>query len=483
MVSVGVPLSAVQHKMKQEGLSESLLTAFTTMHRDDESKEKNVISNNCQDQSSLEDNPKLRKYIKMMNVGVPVAAVILKMKSDGVEETFVHDFRKRFDADSPTRKQHLGNLSSRRSSVKMQKIHWNAIDEEKLHKSMWAGHMENEIDDEELGSLMELFCTQTRSPKNSQRFLSKRKPIACTFVDAKRGNNIAIALAQFRDFKSFDELCQSVSSFSTEKLDSEKLQNMTLLLPSHEELSKIQKYDGDICGLGRAEQWFMAVSNVPRFDQKLNSFLFYLQFGDMTRDAVKVLGVLESACKEVINNKRLASFLRKVLAIGNLMNEAAGKPKVDGITLASLLKAVKKKGVDKKTTILDHVVHTMLKQNGLDSGVLCFWDKNKSIVRDASRLNLRDIKSSLDDIRLRLNSAERTVSCEREDFDTLPGYKNENSRQFIVKCGEFLISAKASLKHAMEAMERTKVSCTSLCDYFAEDPMICEVSFKNFLFC
>lgn len=32
-------------------------------------------------------------------------------------------------------------------------------------------------------------------------------------------------------------------------------------------------------------------------------------------------------------------------------------------------------------------------------------------------------------------------------------------------------------------MERTKVSCTSLCDYFAEDPMICEVSFKNFLFC
>jgi len=482
MVSVGVPLSAVQHKMKQEGLSESLLTPFTAMHREDECKERNTTSNNCQDQSSLEDNPKLSKYIRMMNVGVPVAAVILKMKSDGIKETFVDDFRKRFDADSPisactSRKQQLGHLSSRRTSVKMQKIHWNAIDEEKLHKSMWAGHMENEIDDEELGSLVKLFCTQARSPQNSQRFLPKREPIARTFVDAKRGNNIAIALAQFRGFKSFDELCQSVSSFSTEKLDSEKLQNMTLLLPSHEELSKIQEYDGDICGLGRAEQWFMAVSNVPRFDQKLNSFLFYLQFGDLTRDAVKVLGVLESACKEVINNQCLASFLRKILAIGNLMNEAAGKPKVDGITLASLLKAVKKKGVDKKTTILDHVVHTMLKQNGLDSDVLCFWNKNKSFVRDASRLNLRDIKSSLDDIRLRLNSAERTVSYEREDFDALPGYKNENSRQFLAKCGEFLISAKASLRHAMEAMERTKVSCTSLCDYFAEDTMICEVSF------
>ena len=51
---------------------------------------------------------------------------------------------------------------------------------------------------------------------------------------------------------------------------------------------------------------------------------------------------MAKACDEVVENKKLGGILRRLLAIGNIMNEsAAGKSKTAGIAPDSLIKTGK----------------------------------------------------------------------------------------------------------------------------------------------
>ena len=100
---------------------------------------------------------------------------------------------------------------------------------------------------------------------------------------------------------------------------------MQLLLPTPEELSNLKLYNGQNEILGRAELFFLSVMKVPHLQQKLASFKYYLQFDELVRSLSSSLQLLAKACSEVIESEKLASMLRRLLAIGNVMNESAGK--------------------------------------------------------------------------------------------------------------------------------------------------------------
>lgn len=97
--------------------------------------------------------------------------------------------------------------------------------------------------------------------------------------------------------------------------------------------SRLKNCNVQTVGLGRAELFFLAVMKIDRFQQKLSSFKYSLQFDEQTKALSSSLHVLASACDEVMGSNKLAGLLKRLLAIGNLMNESSGKPKAIGITL------------------------------------------------------------------------------------------------------------------------------------------------------
>eukprot|EP00957_Ditylum_brightwellii_P192365 14643977-Ditylum_brightwellii.AAC.1 len=93
MLSMGVPSAAVENKMRQDGMGDhdmkivlSVLNA-RPKHNDEGEQEKRSKS----DKDPIEES--LSRYSKMISVGVPLDPVLHKMKQDGIDPNKIETFR------------------------------------------------------------------------------------------------------------------------------------------------------------------------------------------------------------------------------------------------------------------------------------------------------------------------------------------------------------------------------------------------------
>ena len=483
MASVGVPAKAVSHKMQQEGVDISKIAMFNEYHGLVTACTKPPASSKSQSttftKEDLSKDSTFDKYIKMTKVGVPCMAIAVKMKNDGVDKEKIIMFSEAFGLKPANRGSQATSKpfpkpwrGSRRASKALQKIHWTSVSEDKLQNSLWASGDVSEKDDikdseiEEIESLFSLSPIR-RAAAGNKKIATNKSSKATSVIDPKRANNTAIALAQFRAYKSFDELCQAVASLDSTYLDLEKLQNMTLLLPRSDEIASLKQYkdQSDGLSLGRAELWFLAVMKVPCFQQKLHTFKYTLQFDELTQSLTKSLNLLKKACREVTESKKLAGLLRRLLAIGNLMNESCQKPPTMGITLDSLIKTAKKKGSDGKTTVLDLLVSTSI-QNKLD--IVHFWSDMPS-VGESTKCDLEDYRSLLREIETGAQSVECFIEAEKSQEHSCTAESLSQLVPFMKRVhGEI-----DSLKKLFSIVERR---VQSLCSFFAEDAKTCKAS-------
>ena len=516
MISVGVPLTAVIQKMKKDGIGDDTINSFNQhINAVNNSKDQNSIVNNTETlreinsqvilpiteiernktvdvekrnqevtqitKDDLKLDPVLSKYIKMASVGIPLSSVVGKMKIDNILgskiDTFetVYDLRpssqsndkvllKRLDVPAPI----INDAPSRRSSVSMQKLHWKSVAKEKVNDSLWASFNHDEtsdIDQTEIKQLENLFARSqsSRVPKRNKRNnIKKKEKIEIRLIELKRANNVAISLAQYRSFTNYDELCEAIITHDTSQLNEEKLQNMKALLPTGDEMKLMKNYKGGIKDLGRAELFFLAVSKLPRFSQKLDVFLFTTQFENLVLELENTLKTLWNACNEIMKNKKLSALLKHLLAVGNFMNEGAGTQKVSGITVDSLIKTARKKGSDGQTSVLDHVVGKMLSQGDIEG--LAFWEDMPNISQ-ACRISIKDSKVALD----QLQNGDNKL-CEIIEIEDIKEHHTGSATDiFLQKSRSFGLKAREKIKAVEYDLSRAKQSLHTLCSFFAED--------------
>eukprot|EP00804_Cyclotella_cryptica_P023378 CCRYP_000525-RC/>CCRYP_000525-RC protein AED:0.38 eAED:0.38 QI:142/1/1/1/0.5/0.66/3/170/453 len=409
-----------------------------------------------------------------MSCQIPLNAVARKMNQDNVDKEKIHLFSLTFGlvekSSSSPKRSPLPTVPHGRSRARkaLQKIHWNTVDDRLLKNSIWVSkaNEDSELDASDIEKLETLFASiQTNRAVAAGRKTTAENGAkkAASLIDPKRANNIAISLAQYRAFSSFDDLVKAVVTLDAQCLNAEKLQNMQLLLPTKEEMNRLEQYDGQTDGLGRAELFFLAVMKVPRFSQKLSSFKFSRQFEELTTALFSNLHLLSQACDEVINSKKLAMILRRFLAIGNVMNESAGKPTANGITLDSLIKTAKIKGSDGKTTVLDSVISSRLD--------LADFSSEMPALRDALRLDLTDLHSNLKEIESGTNAVDIAIKEEKSDVDSREdGLITESSEKFLVKLEPFYQHATHEIQNLRTLFTHVEGRARSLCSFFAEDP-------------
>ena len=89
---------------------------------------------------AVQDHPTYSKYFKMLKIGTPKQAVVIKMKQDGVDPSFLDK--------APTDQVPLGHGPATVSvaapkpkapAARKKKLHWKPIDTSKISKnSLWA---------------------------------------------------------------------------------------------------------------------------------------------------------------------------------------------------------------------------------------------------------------------------------------------------------------------------------------------------------
>jgi hypothetical protein len=502
MGTVGIPAQAVANKMRQDGVDKKKIAAFECVnglaychsHRGSvpyEGKDDTNLGSKTtieEAKALIENDSSVAKYMKMGTVGIPAQAVANKMRQDGVDKKkiaafeFVNGLAYCHSHRGPIPKLSLPppplQTSSRRTSVAMQKIHWKPVSQERVGNSLWASATDSEsaIDDSEVRELENLFGARKPNPvrkKGGSISSQKPKKEKVCLIDAKRSYNITISLAQFKAFKKFEDLCEAVICLDSSRLNGEQLQNMMALTPTQDEMRKMQGYNGTSDGLGRAESFFLSISKTPRFIPKLNTFIFVQQFPDNAKELLRTLVKLRSACKDIVSNQTLAGILKRLLAIGNLVNEGAGKPKAAGITMDSLLKTANKTGTDGKTRVIDVVVANFMKQDE-EGASIAFWTELKS-VNEAARINMHDCKNSLRDIQNGIKKVKVSVDSE-ENLEASTEKSEASSALFLERSKNFLtISTKIS-NDVETKVEEAERSFETLCMFFAEDPKSCKAT-------
>ncbi len=485
MATVGVPPQSIANKMRQDGIPAVKIESFEVAFGLKEIKHPTAPNADKQHLSPEEckalfhEDGGLTKYRKMATVGVPPQSIANKMRQDGISAVKIESFEVAFGLKTEIRKTHADEVHPlglprpppvRRTSVKMQKIHWNNPKPEKLRDSLWADstELDSDIDDKEVKQLESLFRAAPTEPlnatkKNDVKTNKSRLNSSC-LIETKRANNIAISLAQYRSFKNYDDLCEAVITMDASKLNAEQLQNMKVLLPSVEEIRKIKEHNGGTEGLVRAELFFLSVIKFPRFGQKLDAFLFSLLFETHAFELEDLLNKLSKACQDVVNNTKLAAILRRLLAVGNLVNEGAGKPRAHGITVDSLLKTAKRTGSDGKTTVIYIVVANFLKQDQSGDSV-GFWNEMES-VRDAARINIQDCRSALKDIQSGMKRVHHAIDQDKASSAT----DDDCPNIFLHRCEDFIQSASKKTEKIEQQLKFVEKSVASLCSFFAEDP-------------
>eukprot|EP00984_Skeletonema_dohrnii_P022576 scaffold11687_cov136-Skeletonema_dohrnii-CCMP3373.AAC.1 len=487
MKTVGVPLPAIMQRMSRDGVCDSAIQMFQQqMTKRDESALPSQPQLSCtntdpsnevvvtspaksttQQKEDLLKDKSLMKYVQMKKVGVPVAAVVMKMSQDGIDNKKIDSFRVAYGLDSSGKKtpKHLPAPPHRRSSKAMQKVHVSTIKEEKLRNSLWtlSSQIDAEISQKEVDALESLFSRPSaKTAIGSKRGKGVRpaKQSSAMIIESKRANNLNISLAQFRAFSNFDDLVTAVVSLDESNLNAEKVNNMTSLLPTTSELNQLKQLNGQVDGLGRAELFFLAVAKMKHFKEKLFSFCYLLQFDDQMKTLTTSLLTLEKACTEVIRSQPLAFVCKKLLQIGNLMNGQSAT----GITLNSLINITKKKGGSGgKISVIDHLISTA------DNCDAMSFKHDMPTLREGTRLDLGEIQLSLRELESGLKSIDSTIKAEQSLMDS-QDERPKQSVDFLSRITPFQQRAVQELKTMTDLIERVTSRVDELKRFFAEEP-------------
>jgi hypothetical protein len=257
---MGVPPPAIVNKMRGEkvdaGKVNDFCRAFGLDHlveeaggggaeekeeEEEEEEEEPVLT-----KEELAQDPDLGKFVRQSKMGVPPQAILNKMRGEGVAADKIESFERTFGLATPKKaKKSSKALLPRRTTVKMQKIHWNAVDESKLEGSVW-GQDEEELGKADIEELEGLFGeAKMGSPKGGAGKKAggkKAQSGGAKLVDEKRAYNVNIGLAQFKSTfgDDYNALVTAIIDFDAAKLGGERANNLKSLLPTEREIRDVQ---------------------------------------------------------------------------------------------------------------------------------------------------------------------------------------------------------------------------------------------------
>lgn len=269
----------------------------------------------------LKEDPVLMKYAKMLSMGVPPGNVLMKLKMENVEVSQRNRLMRaagqeeEVDPNSssavPFAPAPAGAAMVRRPSANMQNLHWNTLPADKLKHSIWSqatGNAVNDIAETDLLELERLFGAQKDGGKGGSfattRTLgalahSQKEALQLFYLDKKRAQNIVIGLNPFKSLGTHVEILKALCSLNDigGKITADHIDNFRNLLPTAEELKRIDKINGS---KHPAELFFQAVMVFyPELPVRLNCFAACLNFNTNCEAVLARTKKLVNACNQV----------------------------------------------------------------------------------------------------------------------------------------------------------------------------------------
>ncbi|XP_047316772.1 formin-like protein 20 isoform X2 [Impatiens glandulifera] len=358
------------------------------------------------------------------------------------------------------------SAAARRSNLKP--LHWSKVTRA-LQGSLWEElqrHGETQIaPDFDVSELETLFSATIQKSEGlgtksgSRRKSTGSKADKVHLVDLRRANNTEIMLTKVK--MPLPDMMAAVLAMDDSVLDADQVENLIKFCPTKEEMDLLKNYTGDMEILGKCEQFFLELMKVPRVESKLRVFLFKIQFNAQVSDFKKSLNLVNSACQEVRNSLKLKEILKKILYLGNALNQGTARGSAIGFKLDSLLKLTDTRASNNKMTLM----HYLCKVLATKSPTLLDFRADLISLETASKVQFKSLAEEMQAITKGLDKVKNELSASGNDGPV--------SEVFCKTLEQFVGAAETEVSSLTNLYSSVGRNADALALYFGEDPARC----------
>nr|XP_006129464.1 formin-I-like isoform X1 [Pelodiscus sinensis]XP_025043699.1 formin-I-like isoform X1 [Pelodiscus sinensis]XP_025043700.1 formin-I-like isoform X1 [Pelodiscus sinensis]XP_025043701.1 formin-I-like isoform X1 [Pelodiscus sinensis]XP_025043702.1 formin-I-like isoform X1 [Pelodiscus sinensis] len=237
------------------------------------------------------------------------------------------------------------------ASKRMKAFHWDVVPQEKIHKSIWASCSlhKKKIDESRIYDQFHIQDTTVFSGNETSvnRPIMLNQKIAHTF-------NIFLKSFHIKPNQLKEKLYilhEDGGGFTDEQITA-----LRRYLPTPQDLEMYQSFKGSLSELHVVDQFMLEMCKIPHLGQRLDLLLTIRELPVCMGDLEPLINQKIRACKQLQASQKFVAVLEYILAIGNYLNENAGRKLAKGFRLSSLTKLSLLRGKEKKITLLHALV-------------------------------------------------------------------------------------------------------------------------------
>ncbi|KAL0295789.1 UNVERIFIED_CONTAM: Formin-like protein 20 [Sesamum angustifolium] len=284
------------------------------------------------------------------------------------------------------------------------------------------------------------------------------KPDRVHLIDLRRANNTEIMLTKVK--MPLPDMMAAALAMDESILDADQVENLIKFCPTKEEMELLKGFTGDKEILGKCEQFFLELMKVPRVESKLRVFLFKIQFNSQVSDFKKSLNTVNSACEEVRRSLKLKEIMKKILYLGNTLNQGTARGSALGFKLDSLLKLTDTRASNNKT-----LMHYLCKVLAAKTPALLDFHQDLLSLETASKIQLKSLAEEMQAIIKGLEKVKQELAASEND-----GPVSDTFRKTLK---EFVGAAETEVAYVTSLYSIAGRNADALALYFGEDPARC----------
>ncbi|CAG6021896.1 unnamed protein product [Menidia menidia] len=234
-------------------------------------------------------------------------------------------------------------------------FHWDLIGSEKIAKSIWTQDSGRRIKID-TSRLYEQFAVKdlgmfgAAEQSNTQEIM----------LNQKIAHNFNIFLKSFPVQPG--ELKDKLFIINEEDggLSDEHITSLRRYVPTMDDVEMYKSHKGPVSELHNVDQYMLEMCNIPHLSTQLDLLLTLRELPVSMNDLQPLINQKIRMCTQLFNCRSFVCVLEYLLAVGNYLNENAGKEKARGFRLSSLTKLSQLRGKDRKFTLLHALVEQIV---------------------------------------------------------------------------------------------------------------------------
>ncbi|XP_026864086.1 formin-like protein 13 isoform X2 [Electrophorus electricus] len=234
-------------------------------------------------------------------------------------------------------------------------FHWDLIAQDKIAKSVWARGSPREIEIDTM-RLYEQFGVSDSGPFSNLESSSHVEIL----LNPKIAHNFNIFLKSFpvqpKDLK--DKLF--IVNEREGGLSDEHIASLRRYVPTPDDIEMYKSYKGEVNDLHVVDQYMMELCNIPYLSTQLDLLLTLRELPISIEDLNPLISQKIRMCRNLWDSESFVCVLEYLLAVGNYLNQHAGKDKAKGFRLSSLTKLSQLRGSKKQFTLLHALVEQVM---------------------------------------------------------------------------------------------------------------------------